>query len=220
MLADTTSYSQPTQIEVPKQVVDLYPESVYIIYNCYYMKDICRNAYNFYRTPRGQITHPHSGLPTYIFGYDLNIGKGKKHSNQRRKASCPTSGSKAWKNQHPCPEVDQRTIMRHDGAWFTTALEPNQNNGNLMNRRDSRGRVTELSKVRYSCDEFPPATWVEGGNGEDGDSEAQTRCAAIRCGNYQGVKAEQNCAFSLFVNLVFRRADLSYKFPRRASHGP
>ncbi|KAJ0164374.1 hypothetical protein CTA2_1157 [Colletotrichum tanaceti] len=59
--------------------------------------------------------------------------------------------------------------------------------------------VKEESKIRYSCDEFPPATWIEGGSGlnspEAGLQDAETRCAAMRCGkgtNGASVKAEQD----------------------------
>ena len=62
--------------------------------------------------------------------------------------------------------------MRHDGPWFTTALEPGTDQ-NLVNHRGANGIVDEESKVRYSCDEFPPATWVEGGDNIDGSGAAQ-----------------------------------------------
>lgn len=47
--------------------------------------------------------------------------------------------------------------MRHDGEWFTTATEPGVNT--LMHMRDALGNVIRYSNIRYSCDEFPPATW-------------------------------------------------------------
>ncbi|KAH8812142.1 pectate lyase superfamily protein-domain-containing protein [Xylogone sp. PMI_703] len=184
-------FYQPTHNDAPQQVVDLSPQSVYLIYNCYYMKDICKNSANFYRTVRGGITHPTSGLPTYIFGYDFNTGKSRSsRQSMRRSHSCPTSGSLAWKNQHPCPEVDQRTVMRHNGPWYTTALEDGTTINGIKNLRGPNNQIVEYSKVRYSCDEFPPATWVEGGDNIDGSDPAETRCAAIRCGT--GVKAEQD----------------------------
>lgn len=80
--------------------------------------------------------------------------------------------------------------MRQDGAWFSTALEPNTDMNGIINLRNAQNQVTELSKVRHTCDEFPPATWVEGGDNTDGSTPAQTRCAGMRCG--AGVGAEQN----------------------------
>lgn len=61
-----------------------------------------------------------------------------------------------------------------------------------MNARDPTGKITEYSNIRYSCDEFPPATWVQGGKGVW--SESTTRCAATRCGKgvTAVVKAEQD----------------------------
>lgn len=80
--------------------------------------------------------------------------------------------------------------MRHDGQWYYRELEPGSTVTNLIkNYHTSTG--VELSKIRYTCDEFPPASWVEGGNGEDRDQPANTRCAAMRCA--EGVKAEQDC---------------------------
>jgi hypothetical protein len=87
--------------------------------------------------------------------------------------------------------------MRHDGEWFTTALEPGTTTNNIMNKRDTQGKIVQYSNVRYTCDEFPPATWVEGGNGPPlSPSPSNTRCAALVCSTYGAtgaVKAEQNC---------------------------
>ncbi|RDA91604.1 hypothetical protein CP533_4653 [Ophiocordyceps camponoti-saundersi (nom. inval.)] len=91
--------------------------------------------------------------------------------------------------------------MRHDGPWLHKSLEPGTTINQIQNLRDPLGRIIEHSRVRYSCDEFPPATWVEGGNGfgVPGNSEnggpSYTRCAAIQCArgdNGVKVKAEQN----------------------------
>lgn len=174
-------------------MVDLSPQRVYLIYNCYYMKDICKNAANFYTTQRGLVLHPRSGLPTYVFGYDFSTGKSlsRWRSANRREHSCPSKRQPMWKDFHFCPESNQRTVMRHDGAWYTTALEdPDEDPLAIKNRYLPNGQLAELSKIRYSCDEFPPATWVEGGDDTDGTGQSQTRCAAIRCG--EGVKAEQD----------------------------
>ncbi|KAI1371648.1 glycoside hydrolase family 55 protein [Hypoxylon crocopeplum] len=185
-------FYRATANNVPLQVVDLATvgQPVYLTYNCYYMRDICKNVANFWSTSRGKMPHPSSGLPYYVFGYDLNTGKARtSHSSMRREQSCPTRRNPKWKDFHICPESNQRTVMRHDGPWWTTDLEPGTASNQIANHR-TNGQVDELSKVRYSCDEFPPATWVEGGNNVDGSDEAQTRCAAIRCG--EGVKAEQD----------------------------
>lgn len=168
---------------------------MYLIYNCYYMRDICKNAQNFALTARGQNLHPNSGIANNVYGYDLDTGDTVPKSRQegRRDQSCPDT----WKTFHSCPEIDQRTVMRHDGEWFTTALEPGTTTNNIMNKRDTQGNIVQYSNVRYTCDEFPPATWVEGGNGPPlSPSPSNTRCAALVCSTYGAtgaVKAEQNC---------------------------
>jgi len=126
------------------------------------MVDICKNAQNFALTPRGQNLHPTSNLPNNWYGYDLDTGEsasGEPPSRQesRRSASCPES----WKNNHPCPETDQSRPWRHDGQWFTTMLEPGTTTNNLMNLRNpaNLNQILTYSNIRYTCDEFPPATW-------------------------------------------------------------
>lgn len=124
------------------------------------MREICTNAENFAATPRGQNLHPRSGLSNNVYGYDLDTGEapaGAPNSRQenRRSASCPTT----WSTTHPCPEPDQEKPMRHDGEWYTTQLEPGTKLNNLMNKRDSNNKIVRYSNIRYTCDEFPPATW-------------------------------------------------------------
>ncbi|TPX15620.1 uncharacterized protein E0L32_004318 [Thyridium curvatum] len=162
------------------------------------MREICTNAANFAATPRGQNMHPLSGVSNDVYGYDFNTGDrewGVPASRQfwRRAASCPP----AWKTTHPCPEPNQQLPMRHDGPWYTTLTEPLSQVGNLLNRYDPiTGLPLQYSNIRYSCDEFPPATWVEGGSGAVMNSPSNTRCAGISCAtdgqNNVPVKAEQN----------------------------
>lgn len=145
------------------EVINIEPLTVYLIYNCHYMRDICKNADNFEATPRGRNLHPISGLPNNVYGYDLNSGDNappppgqtKSRQESRRDKSCPRN----WKNNHRCPETDQQRPMRHDGEWFTTAIEAGSTIHNLQNQRDAQGNVIRYSNIRYTCDEFPPATW-------------------------------------------------------------
>jgi hypothetical protein len=153
------------------------------------MTNICSNARKFLGSPRGQRMH-RSGLDlggAPIFGYDLNSGKNSNFRNHnRREQSCPGT----WKNNHACPEFDQKTVWRNDGPWDFTELEPNTNKNELKHRRDSQGNIIERSRLIYTCDEFPPATWVEGGSGLDKNTPSETRCAGFRC--EKNTKAEQN----------------------------
>lgn len=143
-------------------MINIDPYTVYLIYNCHYMIEICRNAVAFEGTARGQDLHPSGDVANDIYGYDLDTGDNptgqpRSHQEYRRAASCPD----AWKASHPCPESDgtQSPPMRHDGPWFTTALEPGTTMNNLMNQRNAQGTITKYSNIRYTCDEFPPATW-------------------------------------------------------------
>jgi hypothetical protein len=127
------------------------------------MESICVNYQTFMNTPRGQNLHPISGLPANVFGYDFDTGDAPSPANSaptphvvlRRDASCPRS----WKSNHPCPEVGQLPPWRNDMQWFYSALEPGTTINQLQNRRDGNGNVMDYSYMRYTCDEFPPATW-------------------------------------------------------------
>ncbi|EJP61727.1 Pectin lyase fold/virulence factor [Beauveria bassiana ARSEF 2860] len=172
--------------QTPWRVINVEPYTVYLSYNCHYMREICKNVEAFQADPRWQNLHPLSGISNNVYGYDLDTGEDHSHQESRRLASCPGD----WKSDHRCPETDQSKPMRQNGEWFTTALEPGTDENVLEHLRDSNNNIIAQSGIRYSCDEFPPATWVEGGNGWDRNSPAKTRCAAIACA--QGVKAEQN----------------------------
>ena len=64
------------------------------------------------------------------------------------------------------------------GLWPFTALEP----GSVVSHeRNAQNQITRYSQMRYWCDKFPPATWVEGGNGCYGTTPASTFYAGIAC---------------------------------------
>lgn len=57
--------------------------------------------------------------------------------------------------------------MAKTGAWPHTALE-NANTRNAPLEIEAirlNGQISQRSQRVYSCDEFPPASWVEGGIG-------------------------------------------------------
>ncbi|KAJ6781688.1 hypothetical protein PWT90_10859 [Aphanocladium album] len=179
----------PNQGDTAIPVVVPRPDVFYLEYNCYYMKEICKNAENFLASPRGSAYRNGNA-----FGYDFNTGR-KGRSSKRRKQACPT-GNKGWITYHPCPEADQQLPMRNDGQWPYSGLDPFATDKKTIKHvRDLKGKILLHSYMKYSCDEFPPATWVEGGNGSSvaGNSnggDSHTRCAAIRCA--KGINAEQN----------------------------
>ncbi|KAJ3499549.1 hypothetical protein NLG97_g251 [Lecanicillium saksenae] len=174
----------------PYPVLDTGDTIVYLQYNCYYMIEICVNAQRFLSSPRGLNLHPTSGISNNVFGYDLDTGdfQPKSHQAWRRDASCPRS----WKRTHPCPEQDQSRPWKSQGQWYTHLLEPGTDVNAIRNLPGPFGQVFR-SDIRYSCDEFPPATWVEGGEGLHGEGPSNTRCAAITCeGAANNTLAEQN----------------------------
>lgn len=87
-------------------------------------------------------------------------------------------------------------MFRADGLpWYTTALEPNRPAGaaRVLRHRRSNGQIVERSGVKYTCDEFPPATWIQGGSGLQNAEPSYTRCAGFRCRRSEGGRdAEQN----------------------------
>lgn len=188
--------------QAPVQGLLLDPGAIVLQYNCYYMQDICVNADKFQRSQRGQ----NRPWPN-IFAYQV---KSRGIKNRRGRAMCPSN----WKLRHSCPEAgtpSQKVPMRNDGRWFTSALEPGTSINQLMNRRDSNGRVIENSKIRYTCDEFPPKSFIEGGIGPNNPSQSegpgQTRCAAMRCDRVRQIKSEQNWqgAAHIQVGVAVRR---------------
>lgn len=178
------------------QGVNLYPATVTLEYNCHYLREICVNYDTFANSPRGQ-RQRYPG----VFGYDMK----SKRKNKRRNRSCPT-GSSAWANSHTCPESNQQLPnqqlpMRQDKQWYYTALDPFNFGTNLiLNLRDTNFKTIERSDIRYSCDEYPAASWIEGGGeatppnlqNQLNHGDAFTRCAAIACPRAPGTKAEQN----------------------------
>ena len=163
----------------------LSKRTVVLEYNCYYMTAICLNAKKYFER---------RGLELTLFNYDFDSAR----TRRRRRRVCPT-GRNGWKKDHKCPETDfpQPPVWRSDGVWPTTRLEE-------TNPLDSRfreiamikiGDVEQRSGLQYSCDEFPPASWIEGGDGFQGSGtwRANTICAAIRiCKKGQSVNGEQN----------------------------
>ncbi|UNI24919.1 hypothetical protein JDV02_010636 [Purpureocillium takamizusanense] len=181
---------RPTSRDRFQQVIDVHPYAVFLEYNCHYMTAICRNADNFYGSSRGLAR----GRYNTWFNFDFSTRKKspRGRSQYRRSRSCPTG----WVSSAGCPHSDQETVWRNDGAWWTTALAPPPDGLKFILAPLRVGRNTKKSGVYYTCDEFPAASWVEGGDGtgvpgnSPGGGASQTRCAAFQCRS--GVKAEQN----------------------------
>ncbi|OHF02987.1 hypothetical protein CORC01_01745 [Colletotrichum orchidophilum] len=179
-------------------VVGFGTKAVWLDYNCYWMPAICQNARNYFNTPAGQDRN----WPT-AFTYDFEKTRSDEETKGRRSYACPSSKtssdkSKQWKFFHSCPEKDQPIPMRskltaRQGEWHHTELEYPLVPGEqiIKSYQPADGSAAVPSGLRYSCDEFPPASWVEGGSGINGGGDvALTRCAPI--GECMGVAGEQN----------------------------
>ena len=156
------------------------------------MGAICQNAEAWFNRP----TSKARPFPD-TFGFDYDNAR-KDH--RREKEACPGG----WIKRHSCPEVAgtpkgnlaQPQSYRYDlknevlELWPHTDLDPEPNSKGepntrvLRSRRDPNGNVLEDAKIHYTCDEWPPATFIQGGAG------ANTRCAAMRCGKQ--ISAEQD----------------------------
>lgn len=156
IFANKAVCSRPKSGDTPYPVLKTDPHTVYLQYNCFYMIEICVNARTFLATPRGLDLHPQSGIGNNVYGYDLNTGdhSPKSHQGLRREASCPGT----WKTTHTCPEPDQSRPWKTQGQWFTHQLESGTDVNAIQNLYGPLGQPI-YSDIRYSCDEFPPATW-------------------------------------------------------------
>lgn len=74
------------------------------------------------------------------------------------------------------------------GPWWTTALAgPSDVDKMILAPEVKSGGSLKTSGVAYTCDEFPAASWIEGGDGTNvsdsgpGSGKSQTRCAGSQC---------------------------------------
>ncbi|KAL0934896.1 LysM domain-containing protein [Colletotrichum truncatum] len=212
-------YWRPSPQVTQQPLYTLAPHVVVLEYNCAYMTAICQNANQYLQSPINQARRWQ-----YMFAFDANT----QRSSARGNRMCPT-GINGWKSRHPCPEVAgvpagnlaQPPIQRYDrGALPVPATNPwphvdIQQPSLLPNGRrlffveddvDPAGNVI-LSKLEYTCDEFPMRSTVEGGTGlpanvspgndpvEGRGQPGFTRCAASRWCSQPGaggIASEQN----------------------------
>ena len=154
-----------------------------LVYNCALVPALCKNARNYI------------GGATAQFHYDAfrtankrsQAGGTQKPSrvDARRDKACPLN----WLDFHPCPEGDQPgwTWQSEKGAALVlrplvTAELYKYKDGTthknrlakvkevqVMDDKEPTGLRTEFDSTPYgavfSCDEFPAASWIEGGAG-------------------------------------------------------
>lgn len=150
------------------------------------MPSICNNVRNF-------IGHlPVRGTP-YILHYDPDPGR----NTARRDAACGRNWVNILVNGKPrCPEADQpkwtgyRVAEKH--GPYDVEIHPSDD-GTSFNRLSSswvKIDIDELGAIEQttvwddyetviSCDEFPPASTIEGGAAGDGVAKATEYCKLL-----------------------------------------
>ncbi|EEY19830.1 hypothetical protein VDBG_05939 [Verticillium alfalfae VaMs.102] len=160
-----------------------------LVYNCNLVPALCKNARNYL-----------GGGTTSQFHFDAfrvqkkrDAGRNAKKSrvDARRDESCPTS----WINNGRCPEGDQPDWTWKSGGQINPFVKAQMHVEDGVQHRNRLAKVEEVrvadtneplgyrvetQSTPYgailSCDEFPAASWIEGGNG------ASTYCAPISAG--------------------------------------
>ncbi|KAF2714297.1 glycoside hydrolase family 18 protein [Pleomassaria siparia CBS 279.74] len=174
-------------------------------YNCHKMPAICQNAQNWHSNAALSAWHTQGEYAGW-FSYDLGASESQlDRGNARREQNCPHT----WKGtilQPRCPETNQPRVVPplYDmNGIGVTALAP-QTGPNLIeiiaDGKDSPipsvGQLQPSGRM-YTCDEFPPASWIEGGVGIPGQGglPGTTYCApmAWKCDNDHDARgSEQN----------------------------
>jgi chitinase len=166
------------------------------------MPAICRNVANWHNDPAK------SNWPTRWngwFTYDLGSSGSTitSRGQVRRNRICPPTWKGTLLNPR-CPQQGQPRVVPPLWDEFTglpvtglaPQLDPNDVHLVIADGRDNPlYGVNQPSGRIYSCDEFPPASWIEGGVGFNGQTPGTTYCApiAMRCdGEHDARGSEQN----------------------------
>ncbi|KAL4888743.1 hypothetical protein BDV59DRAFT_187989 [Aspergillus ambiguus] len=131
--------------------VDVYNPLPTLIYNCYNLKSICKNVEEY-------LDDNNLVMGT---GLDFHYDSLSTSTDRRRRQSCP---SKTWTNVLPFPcgsDPAQPSVMPGNLPARVGPLPGWQNPDFKMEIPNLLG--TGPSGMRYTCDEFPAASWIEGG---------------------------------------------------------
>ncbi|KAK2736011.1 hypothetical protein FQN57_000904 [Myotisia sp. PD_48] len=152
-----------------------------LVYNCAQAPSLCKTAGNYLG----------AGVTTATLHYDNNAIR----KTARRDDSCPGN----WIDTHDCPAPDQPQWKGKGRDHFSNVIMWRDKNGVVDRNRiadHSTKRLadgTEKDIYRFagaimSCDEWPAASWIEGGTG------AQQYCApeGRRCGTKNAVRTDQD----------------------------
>ncbi|KAI1373409.1 hypothetical protein F4677DRAFT_448485 [Hypoxylon crocopeplum] len=138
----------------------------------------------------GQLDPGQNGGQNYI---TLTYDTSANNKRRRRNAACPSN----WKLTHGCPEGNQPPTVASGSSWsFGGYIGARWNPNNLVRGQAGYNVIANLANTGpsgaiWTCDEWPPAITVQGGQA------AQTYCAPQngRCGGAQfgGTYSEQVC---------------------------
>ena len=184
---------RPTVGEASRPVIMLdTDEAVYLEYNCFYLRAICQNARQYLISALSKERQWRTA-----FTYDLNRVRGDQG---RRRQVCQWTPAHVMVNG---PELarpgnlPQPPVMRnHDTSPLSAGAKDTRQPGTLpfvdfipgtrkiLGYVDAAGQ-NQQSGLTYTCDEFPAAKWVEGGNGvqepEPAPPEGRGEVAYSRC---------------------------------------
>ncbi|KAF9696769.1 hypothetical protein EKO04_005748 [Ascochyta lentis] len=179
----------------------LFPSGVIELeYNCRKMPAICQNIQNWHNNAALSSWHTQS-LWAGWFTYDLGASESRENrGNQRRSRMCPSTWKGTILNPR-CPEPNQPRVvppLYNLAGIGVTAIVPQPIPGETDLRQiiaDGKDNPVpfvgqlQSSGRKYTCDEFPPASWIEGGVGLAGSGLAGTTyCApwAFKCDDDTG----------------------------------
>ena len=162
-----------------------------LVYNCYWMPLICENVADYAKTINPGGNGDLGGVQ--LFHFDPDTSK----SSPRRKNtcgcfnhdSCSTAISQGkrsrrlvtdFANDPPFNNLNQPMSPQNKNL-ILKGSNPSTKKGVLQQRvplPNVPGRFYGMDGVAFSCDEFPAATWIEGGTGDSSNGKpSKTVCA-------------------------------------------
>ncbi|KAH7091909.1 hypothetical protein FB567DRAFT_226367 [Paraphoma chrysanthemicola] len=158
---------------------------VVLEYNCDKMPAICMNAQNWMSSAAATWPGRQPNVFTWDLGHNNEVIPGLPATNSqvRRSRQCPSN----WKGTVAaprCPEPNQPRVVPPlwdaNGVGVTALKTPPVNpltgafELRIADGRDNQfaGALQESGRI-YTCDEFPPASWVEGGVGTAGENNPE-----------------------------------------------
>jgi chitinase len=153
------------------------------------MPAICQNVANWRANAALSGWHVGSNWDHW-FTYDFGASRGNlDRGGARRETQCPDDWKVQPNGRPTCPMAGQPQVV--PPLWDANGLPVTQiipQVGTQVSLKIADGRdqqfvgQTQDSGRKYSCDEFPPASWIEGGHGISGTPTARqgtTYCAPI-----------------------------------------